>query len=119
MAFFDSNVQPDWVHIDNINEYPSVYLPYPVMLAEKSAGRLRPYVENGGVLISEGLPAYFGDGGHAGAGQPNLGLTRVFERSAGAISNRSIGLQRVRLSDGRPATPSPRWRTGSAKAAPS
>ena len=38
-AFFDSNIQPDWVHIDNIDEYPLVYLPYPVMLTAKDRGK--------------------------------------------------------------------------------
>jgi beta-galactosidase len=78
MAFFDSNVQPDWVHIDDIAGYPVVYLPYPVMLTQKSAAQLRRYVDNGGTLISEGLPGYFGDGAHAGERQPNLGLADVF-----------------------------------------
>lgn len=77
-AFFDSNIQPDWVHIDNIEEYPAVYLPYPVMLSQKSAMKLRDYVRNGGTLISEGLPGYFGDGAHAGATQPSQGLQEVF-----------------------------------------
>ena len=77
-AFFDSNIQPDWVHIDNIEEYPTVYLPYPVMLSEKTVAKLRSYVSNGGTLISEGLPGYFGDGAHAGATQPNRGLQEVF-----------------------------------------
>ena len=36
-AFFDSNIQPDWVHIDNIDEYRAIYLPYPVMLSERTA----------------------------------------------------------------------------------
>ena len=77
-AFFDSDIQPDWVHIDNIEEYRAVYLPYPVMVTAKTAAKLRAYVQNGGTLISEGLPGYFGDGGHAGATQPNLGLQDVF-----------------------------------------
>ncbi|MBI4875246.1 MAG: beta-galactosidase [Acidobacteria bacterium] len=77
-AFFDSNVQADFVHIDHIQEYPAVYLPYPLMLKEESAKKLIRYVENGGQLISEGLPAYFGDRGKAGTVQPNLGLDRLF-----------------------------------------
>lgn len=80
-AFFDSNIQPDWVHIDNIEEYPAVYLPYPVMLSAKHAAKLRDYVRNGGTLISEGFPGYFGDGAHAGPTQPNLGLAEVFGTS--------------------------------------
>jgi beta-galactosidase len=78
MAFFDSNIQPDWVHIDHISEYPLVYLPYPVMLHSATVNKLIEYVRNGGVLISEGLPGYFGDYGRAGETQPNRGLAELF-----------------------------------------
>jgi beta-galactosidase len=77
-AFFDNNIQADFVHIDNIAEYPLVYLPYPLMLKEESARKLIAYVENGGSLISEGLPAYFGDHGKVGTVQPNYGLDKLF-----------------------------------------
>jgi beta-galactosidase len=77
-GFFDSNIQADYVHLDNIDEYPLVYLPYPVMLKQESADKLIRYVENGGKLICEGLPAYFGDWGHVGELQPNLGLDKLF-----------------------------------------
>ena len=77
-AFFDSNIQPDFVSIDDIGEYKIIYLPYPVMLKNETAGRLRRFVEQGGILISEGLPGYFGDHGHVGAVQPNFGLNEVF-----------------------------------------
>jgi beta-galactosidase len=77
-AFFDSNIQADWVHLDDIGDYKALYLPYPVMLKEATAEKLRQYVERGGCLISEGLPAYFGDGGRAGTAQPNLGLDKLF-----------------------------------------
>jgi beta-galactosidase len=77
-GFFDSNIQPDYVHIDHINEYPLVYLPYPVMLKQETADKLISYVENGGKLVCEGLPAYFGDAGHVGEVQPNLGLDVLF-----------------------------------------
>jgi beta-galactosidase len=77
-AFFDNNIQADFVHIDNIQEYPVIYLPYPVMLKSESAKKLIEYVRNGGALISEGLPAYFGDHGKAGTVQPNYGLDELF-----------------------------------------
>lgn len=77
-AFFDSNIQADWVHIDHLREYGAVYLPYPVMLKEATARKLIEYVEQGGHLISEGLPGYFGDGGRVGTTQPNFGLDRLF-----------------------------------------
>lgn len=77
-AFFDSNIQPDFVSLDDIAEYKLIYLPYPVMLKKETAAKLRSYVENGGTLISEGLPGYFGDHGHVGTAQPNYGLDEVF-----------------------------------------
>ena len=77
-AFFDSNIQADWVHIDDIGEYKAVYLPYPLMLKPETAKKLIGYVEQGGSLISEGLPAYFGDRGRIGTVQPNYGLDRLF-----------------------------------------
>ena len=77
-GFFDSNIQADYVHIDHLDEYPVVYLPYPVMMKQESAYKLIEYVKNGGKLICEGLPAYFGDRGHVGEHQPNLGLDELF-----------------------------------------
>lgn len=77
-AFFDSNIQPDFVALENIDEYKLIYLPYPVMLKATTAARLKQYVQNGGTLICEGLPGYFGDHGHVGTVQPNLGLDELF-----------------------------------------
>jgi beta-galactosidase len=77
-AFFHNNIQPDFVSIDDINEYPLIYLPDPVMLRKSTADKLRAYVSRGGKLVSEGCPGYFGDGGTVGVVQPNLGLDEVF-----------------------------------------
>jgi beta-galactosidase len=77
-AFFDSNIQADFVALDDIGKYKAIYLPYPVMLKKQTVNQLRRYVEEGGTLISEGLPAYFGDEGRAGPTQPNYGLEEVF-----------------------------------------
>ncbi|HET8550122.1 MAG TPA: beta-galactosidase [Bryobacteraceae bacterium] len=77
-AFFDANIQADFVRIDDIREYPLVYLPYPIHLRESSAKKLVEYVENGGILVSEGLPGYFGERGKVGTRQPNYGLDRLF-----------------------------------------
>ena len=80
-GFFDLNVQADWVRIDHIDEYKTLYLPYPVMLTQATADRLRTWVEDGGTLVSEGCPAYWGDGAHVGPSQPNLGLDALFGAS--------------------------------------
>jgi len=77
-AFFDSNIQADFVGIDDIGDYPMIYLPDPVMLKKATADKLRDYVMKGGKLVSEGCPGYFGDGGTAGTVQPNLGLDQLF-----------------------------------------
>lgn len=77
-AFFDSNIQPDFVSLDDIDQYKLIYLAYPVMLKSETAAKLRKYVRDGGVLVSEGLPAYFGDGGHVAPEQPAYGLGELF-----------------------------------------
>jgi beta-galactosidase len=77
-GFFEHNAQPDWVHIDDIERYGVLYLPYPVHLSSQTASRLRAWVEAGGVLVSEGCPAYWGDRGRVGTVQPNLGLHELF-----------------------------------------
>jgi beta-galactosidase len=77
-GFFDSNIQADWVHLDDIAAYRLLYLPVPLMLSRETAGKLRAWVDAGGTLISEGCPAYFGDRGHVGTVQPNYGLDELF-----------------------------------------
>ncbi|HVS51028.1 MAG TPA: alpha-amylase family protein [Opitutaceae bacterium] len=77
-AFFDSNIQADFVSVDDLARYPLVYLPYPEHLRRATAEKLRAYVAAGGTLVSEGCPGYFGDGGRVGTVQPNLGLAELF-----------------------------------------
>jgi beta-galactosidase len=77
-AFFDSNIQADFVSLEDIGKYKILYLAYPVMLQSETAQKLRQYVEQGGTLVSEGLPAYFGDHGRVGQVQPNYGLDQLF-----------------------------------------
>ena len=77
-GFFDSNIQADWVHIDDIADRDLLYLPIPVMLSRDTAEKLRAWVKSGGTLVSEGCPAYFGDHGRTGVQQPNYGLDELF-----------------------------------------
>jgi beta-galactosidase len=77
-GFLANNIQADWVHVDDIAQYDLFYLPVPFMLSCETADRLRGWVAGGGTLVSEGCPAYFGEGGHVGAIQPNYGLDEVF-----------------------------------------
>jgi beta-galactosidase len=77
-GFLDSGVQPDWVHIDDIDAYDFLYFPYPIMLTEAQATRLASWVEKGGLLTAEACPGYFGDRGKVGVVQPNMGFDKVF-----------------------------------------
>ena len=77
-AFEAQNIQADWVHFDDIAEYETLYFPYPIHLSKEDAQRLADWVANGGTLISEGMPGYFGEGTHVGAVQPNHGLNEIF-----------------------------------------
>ncbi|WP_421726152.1 beta-galactosidase [Bauldia sp.] len=77
-GFFDNGLQPDWVHIDDMDSYDALYAPYPIMLTREHARRLAAWVETGGTLISEACPGYFGDRGKVGTVQPNNGLDVLF-----------------------------------------
>jgi beta-galactosidase len=77
-AAWATNIQADWVHIDDLDQYTRLYLPLPIMLTPQTANKLRAWVAAGGTLISEGCPAYFGDVGRVGTVQPNYGLDEVF-----------------------------------------
>lgn len=77
-AFWASNVQADWVHVDDIAAYDVLYLPAPVLLHPATVARLRAWVEAGGTLIAEGCPAYWGEHGRVDTTQPGSGLGDLF-----------------------------------------
>lgn len=77
-GFLEAGVQPDWVHIDDIDGYDTLYFPNPILLTAEQAARLARWVEAGGTLIAEACPGYFGAHGHAETHQPGHGLDRVF-----------------------------------------
>jgi beta-galactosidase len=77
-GFFENNVQPDFVHVRDIDQYRALYLPFPAHLSAETAQRLKEWVTAGGTLISEGCPAYWGDGTHVSVEQPGYGLGEVF-----------------------------------------
>jgi beta-galactosidase len=77
-GFWANNIQADFVLPEHMEEYKLLYVAYPVMLRSENAARLQRFVRNGGTLICEGLPAYFGDGGHVGEVQPNYGFDQLF-----------------------------------------
>ncbi len=77
-GFFDNGIQADWVHIDDIAQYDALYFPYPIMFTSAQAKIITDWVEQGGTLIAEACPGYFGDRGKVGVVQPNMGLDKLF-----------------------------------------
>ena len=77
-GFINNNLQADWVRPDDMDEYESLYLPYPVAITRQHANLLKEWVRKGGTLISEGCPGYFGGKLHVGETQPNMGLDELF-----------------------------------------
>jgi beta-galactosidase len=77
-GFYDQNIQADIIYIDQTDKYKLIYLPRPTMMTSEWSDKLMKWVEAGGILVSEGCPAYFGDHGRAGTVQPNLGMDMMF-----------------------------------------
>ena len=89
-AFFDSNIQADFVSVDDIGEYPLVYLPYPEMLTQATADKLRAYVAGGGSLVERRLSGVFRGRRHGrrGAAQPGPGPAVRGARKLRAVHSR-------------------------------
>ncbi len=84
-GFFDNNVQADFILPEQMSRYRLVYIPFPVMLKSETVAHITAFITQGGTVVCEGFPAYFGDHGHVGESQPNYGLDAVFGcRQAGA-----------------------------------
>jgi beta-galactosidase len=78
-GFLFNNIQPDFVHVDDLGpQHDVLYLPLPVMLNEETAAKIKAWVVQGGRLISEGCPAYFGNLGRIGEHQPHYGMDELF-----------------------------------------
>ena len=77
-AFFDNNIQADWVLIDDIDQYDFIYYAYPFMMTREHAAKLIAWVKKGGTLVCQGCPGYFDENCHLGTVQPNMGLDQLF-----------------------------------------
>ncbi len=77
-AWMDLAAQPDIIKLEQLKHYSCAYLPFPFRLKKESVERLKAWVRNGGVLISEGCPGYLDDSGHVAGLQPAMGLDEMF-----------------------------------------
>lgn len=77
-AFFDSNIQADFVNLSHIDLYRILYLPYSVWLTDEQLKRLKEWVKEGGCLIAEACTGYFNGLGRARVGSEQEELTELF-----------------------------------------
>jgi beta-galactosidase len=78
-AFIDSSIQSDVIKLHQLDQYDTVYVPYPLALSNEACEKIALWVKKGGFLISEGCFGYFDDKGHAIEWrQPNRGFAEVF-----------------------------------------
>ncbi|MEL6107074.1 MAG: beta-galactosidase [Planctomycetota bacterium] len=78
-GFLHHNLQVDFVPVDRIEQCNlPLYLPYPMMLTRSVVEQLKAFVRNGGKLICEGLPAFYGDLGRVSTKQPGYQLGELF-----------------------------------------
>jgi beta-galactosidase len=99
-GFLFNNIQADFINAEDIVDcgYPVLYLPHPMMLPRKVSDDLKTFVRNGGTLISEGCPAYFGDHGRAGEQQPNYGLDELFGAKEARVEFTPVLLEEMKFS---------------------
>ncbi|HZU29110.1 MAG TPA: beta-galactosidase [Bryobacteraceae bacterium] len=101
-ALFPLNVPVDYVHIehlDNLKQYKLVYVPYPPMLPESAAPRLREYVENGGVLVAEARLGWNNERGYASERIPGMGLAEVMGCRESAVQTGAHGRTELHWDD--------------------
>ncbi|MDR0999083.1 MAG: beta-galactosidase [Treponema sp.] len=78
-AFIDSNIQSDIIRLPQLDDYDTVYVPYPLALSNEACSVIAAWVKKGGFLISEGCFGYFDNKGHAIEWQqPNRDFAEVF-----------------------------------------
>lgn len=83
-AFFDENVPVSLVHTDKLMEVlhegklKCLYVPFPIMLREETAGLLKQFVKDGGTLVCEACPGHYKEGGWCSQQIPGDGLDEVF-----------------------------------------
>jgi beta-galactosidase len=81
-ALFPTNVPLDFIHVGELSaevtrRYKLIYLPYPLIVPEKSAAALIDYVRQGGALVAEARAGWNNERGWASEIIPGLGLHEV------------------------------------------
>lgn len=89
-ALWENQIAVDFVHLTEVETgsldgYRVAVLPYPLMLTESVARRLKEFVRQGGTLIAEARCGWNDDRGHAQQIIPGFGLHRLFRVREGKL----------------------------------
>lgn len=100
-AMFPLNVQLDYVHINELDlaQYKLVILPYPLMLPEASAEKLKTYVRNGGHLVAEAHLGWSNERGGASDRIPGMGLWELMGCRETDVQTGDRGRTTLRFTD--------------------
>ena len=100
-AVFPLNVQLDYVHINELDlqQYKLVILPYPLMLPEASAEKLKAYVREGGHLVAEARLGWSNERGMASDRIPGMGLWELMGCREIDVQTAERGRTALRWSD--------------------
>ena len=82
-ALFGQNIPIDYVHADDVGEsgisgYKLLYVPYPIMMGERTAQAVARFVEQGGYVVAEARAGWNDARGYATPTIPGFGLDQVF-----------------------------------------
>ena len=82
-ALFPLNLPIDYVHAEDVGEgglkgYRLLYVPYPVMMSEKTARGIAQFIEQGGSVVMEARGAWNDERGYATPTIPGFGLDQIF-----------------------------------------
>ena len=77
-GFFSQNIQPDFVHIDQLERESVLYFPLPSAMSGDHVKKLADWVKKGGILICEACPAFFTEHMHVRETQPDPMLKELF-----------------------------------------
>jgi beta-galactosidase len=100
-ALFPTNVPVDFVHINDINNrYKLIIVPYPLMISQSAAAKLKDFVRNGGALVAEARLAWNDERGRAQDVIPGFGLSEVCGCRETAVQMTASGKAEIVLENG-------------------
>ena len=102
-ALYERNYIVDFIHPiefekDILNNYKVLVIPFPYVINKTIAGKIKRWVENGGVLISESYTAGWNiENGHHEKVVPGYGLDKVFKIKQSLVEPADKGVVNIKM----------------------